>query len=1054
MKKLLSVLLITAMLATVFPMQVLAEEDDTTSVTTSESQTDDTSSQTESNPSSDSSEDTSSEISSDTSEDSTSSVDGQESEFAEPDAETQALVDEIKAYSSPRKAMARSAALTYEQSLAQFPESYHDALEALHKKYPNWKFQMVDTGLDWSKAVTAESKGLVQNGASNLIKSNASGDYNVSTGKYVQKDAGWVRTTRAMTAYFLDPRNFLDAKGSLIFEGNEYNASRQTLEGVEAILSGSFMSNKKISYINTSGKTVKLDVTYGQTIYTAGVKYKVSPYYLASKILQEVGVNGSGSVSGTYVGPASGVKYTGYYNFYNIGAYDGTYPIENAMKRAKKEGWNDPIKAIEGGAKFIENGYISAGQQTSYFQRFNVNPAASSATYTHQYMTSIFGAAAEALSTYNGYNKIGLLSDERVLYIPVYDNMPDLDATVSFTKSVKTAKVTTTSSPLKLRSKASTETDSSVLVSIPKGTTVTVLSGGTRYDTDTYSSKVLYNPYWYYISATVGGKTYKGYASAEFITVNTDTTITKGKTKTLSYKTSGKAGTVYFETSNPAVATVDSKGVVTAVGAGTATIYAQTGNGSFDAIGVKVNAPANERKVTFNANGGSVSTSSKTVTNGSTYGTLPTPTRSGYVFQGWYTAKSGGSKVTSSTKVNSSSDITLYARWAKNIAGSGITVSSISAQNYTGSAIKPKPTVKDGSTTLKEGTHYTLSYSNNTNAGTATVKITGTGSYGGSRSVTFTIKEKLVTYTATTTVNYRTGPGTSYSIGGTLKSGASVSVVEGYSKSANGYTWAKVKINSKYYYVASKYLKEKSSSGSGGSSGSSEKLTTYTTTTVVNYRTGPGTSYSIGGTLKSGASVSVVSGYSKSANGYTWYKVKISSKYYYVASKYLKAKSSSSSGSSSGGSSGSSETLKTYVTTTTINYRTGAGTSYKSAGLLSKGASVSVVSGYSKSANGYTWYKIKIGGKYYYAASKYLKLKSSSSSSSSSSEKLVKYKVTTTINYRTGAGTAYKSAGLLYAGAGVSVVDGYSKSANGYTWYKLKIGSKYYYAASKYLKKA
>ena len=134
MKKLLSVLLITAMLATVFPMQVLAEEDDTTSVTTSESQTDDTSSQTESNPSSDSSEDTSSEISSDTSEDSTSSVDGQESEFAEPDAETQALVDEIKAYSSPRKAMARSAALTYEQSLAQFPESYHDALEALHKK--------------------------------------------------------------------------------------------------------------------------------------------------------------------------------------------------------------------------------------------------------------------------------------------------------------------------------------------------------------------------------------------------------------------------------------------------------------------------------------------------------------------------------------------------------------------------------------------------------------------------------------------------------------------------------------------------------------------------------------------------------------------------------------------------------------------------------------------------------------------------------------------------------------------------------------------------------
>lgn len=67
--------------------------------------------------------------------------------------------------------------------------------------------------------------------------------------------------------------------------------------------------------------------------------------------------------------------------------------------------------------------------------------------------------------------------------------------------------------------------------------------------------------------------------------------------------------------------------------------------------------------VTFNASGGSVSTSTKTVTSGSTYGTLPTPTRSGYSFDGWYTASSGGSKVTSSTIFNGSSNITLYAHW-------------------------------------------------------------------------------------------------------------------------------------------------------------------------------------------------------------------------------------------------------------------------------------------------------------------------------------------------------------------------------------------------------
>lgn len=67
--------------------------------------------------------------------------------------------------------------------------------------------------------------------------------------------------------------------------------------------------------------------------------------------------------------------------------------------------------------------------------------------------------------------------------------------------------------------------------------------------------------------------------------------------------------------------------------------------------------------VAFNPNGGSVSTTSKTVTYGSTYGTLPSPTRTGYTFAGWYTASSGGSKVISTTSVTSSAAHTLYAHW-------------------------------------------------------------------------------------------------------------------------------------------------------------------------------------------------------------------------------------------------------------------------------------------------------------------------------------------------------------------------------------------------------
>lgn len=67
--------------------------------------------------------------------------------------------------------------------------------------------------------------------------------------------------------------------------------------------------------------------------------------------------------------------------------------------------------------------------------------------------------------------------------------------------------------------------------------------------------------------------------------------------------------------------------------------------------------------VYFNANGGSTPTASKSVTYGSTYGTLPTPTRANYIFLGWYTAASGGSKVTSGSTVGITTNQTLYAHW-------------------------------------------------------------------------------------------------------------------------------------------------------------------------------------------------------------------------------------------------------------------------------------------------------------------------------------------------------------------------------------------------------
>ena len=51
---------------------------------------------------------------------------------------------------------------------------------------------------------------------------------------------------------------------------------------------------------------------------------------------------------------------------------------------------------------------------------------------------------------------------------------------------------------------------------------------------------------------------------------------------------------------------------------------------------------------------------------------------------------------------------------AKSISASSVTVSSISDKTYTGSAIKPSVTVKDGTKKLTKGTDYTVTYKNNT----------------------------------------------------------------------------------------------------------------------------------------------------------------------------------------------------------------------------------------------------------------------------------------------------------------------------------------------------
>ena len=70
--------------------------------------------------------------------------------------------------------------------------------------------------------------------------------------------------------------------------------------------------------------------------------------------------------------------------------------------------------------------------------------------------------------------------------------------------------------------------------------------------------------------------------------------------------------------------------------------------------------------VTYNGNGGTPSSASKTVTYGTAYGTLASCSRTGYTFGGWWTQKTGGTKIETTTTVTITEDQTLYAHWTAN----------------------------------------------------------------------------------------------------------------------------------------------------------------------------------------------------------------------------------------------------------------------------------------------------------------------------------------------------------------------------------------------------
>ncbi len=470
----------------------------------------------------------------------------------------------------------------FESELAAFPAAWQAKLRQLHAQYPSWIFVAVPTGIDWNEAVTAETgkKSLVEKYYSPLLRNTAEGHFNPETGAYTYHDASvWVSAAGATVDYFMNPANFLNETYIFQFEALSYDAAYHTLEGVELILEGTFMHRALISYVTATGETVQTEKTYAQVMMEAAQKSGVSPYYIASKIRTEIGISPSGSVSGTYAG------FPGIYNFYNIGANDGANPIANGLNWASLgtsygRPWTTPEASIVNGAVWIGELYISKGQNTMYFERFNVAPGSGYSRYTHQYMTNVYGAAGQAKSTYQGYVSAGTLSDAKVFYIPVFNNMPTENTGVSFTGAGTLTGTCNYGGSVNVRSGPSVL--HSVCGQISGGQSVTILSGSRTDSSD--RMHVLNNPYWYKIQA--GGVS--GYVSAEYLDLNSSVRLSAGDTFALYPAADGGAGKLYWENWGRQVASVDASGVITAKKEGVTVIRAFTSGGGMATVCVAV----------------------------------------------------------------------------------------------------------------------------------------------------------------------------------------------------------------------------------------------------------------------------------------------------------------------------------------------------------------------------------------------------------------------------------------------------------------------------------
>lgn len=300
-----------------------------------------------------------------------------------------------------------------------------EQIQQLKTKHPNWSFKILYTDIDWNEAIGKEYLG---HGSSpkNLVPKthNSSWICNICGVDKAYDNGSWRCASKSGIEYMMDPRNSINEAD--IFQFEELTSTGSDVNIVKKMTNGTFLQGREQEITNIAN--------------TKGV----NAYYIVARLIQEQGKSGSELISGK----------TGYYNAFNFGASGSTSEqvIANGLAYAKKKGWDTLEKSISGGVDLIANEYIKIGQNTLYFQKFNVTKKS---TFAHQYQQNLFAAKTESATLRNTYLDIESYDSKHTFIIPVFKNMPSKacltpDGNSTATSGADLVKINVTTS-LKLR---------------------------------------------------------------------------------------------------------------------------------------------------------------------------------------------------------------------------------------------------------------------------------------------------------------------------------------------------------------------------------------------------------------------------------------------------------------------------------------------------------------------------------------------------------------------------------------------------------------------------